>query len=135
MLVRNITSQIGENAGKIWQVIAAQGEVTMEWLQSETKLSEKDVHAALGWLARENKVKYDNGRYVLDATNLENMIGSTAGKVYKILDIWEQADISTMKRLSEQSDEEIYAALGWLAREDKITVDTDRKLKLKSDSL
>ena len=64
-------------------------------------------------------------------TNLEDNIGSTAGKVFKILDIWEQADINTMKRLSNQNDEEVYAALGWLAREDKLTIDNDLKFRLK----
>ncbi|RLF59736.1 MAG: hypothetical protein DRN27_01675 [Thermoplasmata archaeon] len=68
---------------------------------------------------------------MLDETNLDNVIGSTAGKVYKILDIWEQADLQTMRRLSDEPDEEIYTALGWLAREDKLIMDKDQKYSLK----
>jgi hypothetical protein len=133
MLVRNIASQIGENAGKIWNTIAANGEATLDYIESETNLSKKDTLAAIGWLARENKIKNMDGKYVLDETNLETVIGSTAGKVYKILDIWEQADLNTMSRLSDQSDEDIYTALGWLAREDKIKVDEEKKYTLKYD--
>ena len=133
MLVRNITSQIGENAGKIWKIIVACGEATLDYIESETNLSRKEILAAIGWLARENKIKNKDGKYILDETNLETMIGSTAGKVYKILDIWEQADLNTMRRLSDQSDEEIYTALGWLAREDKITMDNENNYTLKFD--
>lgn len=133
MLVRNITSQIGENAGKIWQVIADRGRATLDEIQSETMLNPKELHAAIGWLARENKIKQEQDTYLLDETNLEDVIGTTAGKVYKILDIWEQADLTTMRRLSDRNDEELYKAVGWLAREDKIALDQERKYRLKSE--
>ena len=131
MLVRNNASKFGENAGKVWHVIASNGQVTIDQLRSETGLSEKDLYAAVGWLARENKVKKDHEWYRLDDTNLDDEIGTTAGKVYKILDIWEQADVTTIERLSDQSNEEIYAAIGWLAREDKIASQSDQKFSLK----
>ncbi len=131
MLVRNNTSQFGDNAGKVWQTISNQGKVSIDDIRSETQLSDKDLFAAVGWLARENKIKKENNKYLLDETNLDNVIGSTAGKVYKILDIWEQADLQTMRRLSDEPDEEIYTALGWLAREDKLIMDKDQKYSLK----
>ena len=131
MLVRNNTSQFGDNAGKVWQTISNQGKVSINDIRSETQLSDKDLFAAVGWLARENKIKKENNKYILDETNLDNVIGSTAGKVYKILDIWEQADLQTMRRLSDEPDEEIYTALGWLAREDKLIIDKDQKYSLK----
>lgn len=125
--------QFGDNAGRVWQTISNQGNVTIDDLRLDTQLSDKDLFAAVGWLARENKIKKVNGRYMLDETNLDEVIGSTAGKVYKILDIWEQADLQTMKRLSDKPDEDVYAALGWLAREDKLKVDKDQKFSLKSE--
>lgn len=131
--MRNIISQIGENAGKIWQVIADHGEATLDEIESESDLDSKDLHAAIGWLARENKIRKEQDIYRLADTNLEDDIGSTAGKVYKILDIWEQADLTTMKRLSDRSDEDLYKALGWLAREDKIIIDNNRKYSLKNE--
>jgi len=129
--VRNNTSQFGDNAGKVWQTISNQGKVSINDIRSETQLSDKDLFAAVGWLARENKIKKENDKYMLDETNLDDVIGSTAGKVYKILDIWEQADLQTMRRLSDEPDEEIYTALGWLAREDKVIMDKDQKFSLK----
>jgi predicted transcriptional regulator len=133
MLVRNITSQIGENAGKIWQVITHRGVATLDEIESETNLNPNELQAAIGWLARENKIREEQDTYRLADTNLKDMIGTTAGKIYKILDIWEQADLPTMKQLSNQSDEDLYKALGWLAREDKIVIDQDRKYSLKSE--
>jgi len=133
MLVRNNMPQFGDNAGKVWQVISNKGNVTIDDLRFNTQLSEKDLFTAVGWLARENKIKKVNDRYILDETNLDGAIGSTAGKVFKILDIWEQADLQTMKRLSDEPDEDIYTALGWLAREDKLKMDKDQKYSLKYD--
>jgi len=131
MLVRNNTSQFGYNAGKVWESISNQGKVSIDDLRSETQLSDKELFTAVGWLARENKIKKENDKYMLDETNLDDEIGSTAGKVYKILDIWEQADLQTMRRLSDEPDEEILTALGWLAREDKVIMDKDQKYSLK----
>jgi len=125
--------QFGDNAGKVWQTISNKGNVTIDDLRFDTQLSEKDLFTAVGWLARENKIKKVNDRYILDETNLDSVIGSTAGKVFKILDIWEQADLQTMKRLSDEPDEDIYTALGWLAREDKLKMDKDQKYSLKYD--
>lgn len=133
MLVRNITSQIGENAGKVWKVIANRGVATLDEIISETNMTSNELHTAIGWLARENKIREENNAYELADTNLEPMVGTTAGKVYKILDIWEQADLTTMKRLSDQNDEELYQAVGWLAREDKIIIDQDKKYTLKNE--
>ena len=129
--MRNNTSQFGYNAGKVWQSISNQGKVSIDDLRSETQLSDKELFTSVGWLARENKIKKENDKYMLDETNLDDVIGSTAGKVYKILDIWEQADLQTMRRLSDEPDEEIYTALGWLARENKVIMDKDQNYSLK----
>ena len=48
---------IGENAGKIWGFLSAKGEQTIKEIKAGTKLTEKDLYTAIGWLARENKIE------------------------------------------------------------------------------
>jgi hypothetical protein len=47
---------IGTNAGLVWSVLSQQGKMDMKGLRKVSKLKDKDVWAALGWLARESKV-------------------------------------------------------------------------------
>ena len=130
--VRNITTKFGENAGKVWSVLNEKGCLEKEKILDVTKLSENEFHSAMGWLARENKIsKTDQDRFKLDNTNLDSEIGTHAGRVWKILDIWQDADFTTLKRLSDLSDDQINSALGWLAREDKISVNEKNRFILK----
>ncbi len=48
---------IGTNAGKIWNLLNNKQTWNTLQLCKETGLSERDVHCAIGWLARENKVE------------------------------------------------------------------------------
>ena len=50
---------IGVNAGLVWQALAAADALGMKQLKKVTKLKDKEVYAALGWLAREGKVNID----------------------------------------------------------------------------
>lgn len=51
--------KIGNNAGAIWTVLSAAGAAkSLKEVKKLTKLSEKDMYAALGWLSREGKVYY-----------------------------------------------------------------------------
>lgn len=118
--MRNLTTKFGENAGKIWHILDQTGNSSEEQLQEHTKLSKKEFYAGVGWLARENKIKKVNDSFELDSTNLTDYVGSTAGTVWKILKVWDEADVTTLKKLSDRSEEEIFAALGWLAKEGKI---------------
>jgi len=55
--------QIGTNAGIIWKILVA-GETTdfnVEKLKKVSHLKSPDFFMALGWLARENKVKFLDG--------------------------------------------------------------------------
>lgn len=47
-------------------------------------------------------------------------IGLNAGKVWLLLSDYAKWDYGTLKRKSGLKDKELGAALGWLAREDKI---------------
>ena len=52
-----IKSTIGENAGHIWKVLE-NGEASVKAVKKATKLNDKDLAMALGWLAREEKVAF-----------------------------------------------------------------------------
>jgi len=47
---------IGTNAGLVWQALTTADAMTVKQLKKATKLKDKEVFAALGWLAREGKV-------------------------------------------------------------------------------
>ena len=53
-----ITTKIGENAGLIWNALQG-GALTMKALKKATKLKNDDLNLALGWLAREGKVAFE----------------------------------------------------------------------------
>ncbi len=130
--MRDITTKFGKNAGTVWQKLNEKGCLTKNQIIKETNLDDTDLHAGIGWLARENKIaEHDADCYRLDQTNLESKIGSHAGMVWKILDIWDDVDYNSIKRLSDLSDEEIHAALGWLAKEDKLAVNKNNRFILK----
>lgn len=130
--VKDIVSNFGENAGKIWQAMDQRGSLTKEELLEITQLNENELHAGLGWLARENKIRLDGeNSYRLDSTNLTAEVGRNAGKVYKVLDIWGDVDPPILQKLVGADEKEIYSALGWLAREDKICTDEKSKINLK----
>lgn len=51
-------NKIGENAGLIWGALqnGAQG---LKAIKKATKLKNEDLYMALGWLAREGKVNFE----------------------------------------------------------------------------
>jgi hypothetical protein len=130
--MRDITTKFGDNAGKIWQTLSEHGCLKKSKLVKATQLREDEFYSGIGWLAKENKVtREDKDCYRLDMTNLDSEIGTHAGRVWKILDIWGESDFVTLKRLSDLKDEQVHSALGWLAREDKIKFDEKQKFTLK----
>lgn len=54
-----MTEQIGINAGKVWAILDENGRQNVKEIKKATKLTDKDLYAALGWLAREGKVALD----------------------------------------------------------------------------
>ncbi len=48
--------KIGINAGKVWTVLDEAGRQNLKEIKKATKLTDKDLYAALGWLAREGKI-------------------------------------------------------------------------------
>ena len=130
--MRSHTSKFGDNAGKIWEVLNEKGCLEKTNILKITQLNEDDLYIGIGWLARENKIhEEDENCFKLDNTNLDSKIGAHAGKIWKILEIWGDADFKTIKRLSDLKNNEIHSALGWLAREDKIQENEKQRFTLK----
>ena len=50
---------IGYNAGTVWTALNEADALGVKQLRKITKLKEKEIYAALGWLARENKINID----------------------------------------------------------------------------
>ncbi|MDR0895496.1 MAG: winged helix-turn-helix domain-containing protein [Prevotellaceae bacterium] len=58
----------------------------------------------------------------------KNQIGLNAEKVWHILGNYDRWDYSALKTRSGLKDAELGAALGWLAREDKIMLLQDKEI-------
>ncbi|ERJ72238.1 hypothetical protein HMPREF1556_00846 [Porphyromonas sp. oral taxon 278 str. W7784] len=51
---------IGTNAGLVWNSLDKLGKMDIKALKKATKLrSDKELYAALGWLAKEGKLHFD----------------------------------------------------------------------------
>ena len=53
-----LNEKIGSNAGLIWAALA-NCELSVKAAKKATKLTEKDLNLALGWLAREGKIVFN----------------------------------------------------------------------------
>jgi len=51
--------QIGTNAGVIWRLLNDNRRWSYYELKRASGLSDRDLNAAIGWLARENKIDFD----------------------------------------------------------------------------
>ena len=61
MTETTIESIFGVNAGIVWEALNRNGPCTIEDLVKITSLSREEVHGALGWLGRENKISAEIG--------------------------------------------------------------------------
>lgn len=53
------TDTIGASAGMVWQTLNEAEAMGIKQIKKVTKLKEKEVYAAIGWLAREGKLMID----------------------------------------------------------------------------
>jgi hypothetical protein len=116
----NLNEKFGRNAGKVWVVLNTKGPLNENLLIKNTKLTENELYAAVGWLARENKIYKDGNLYRLGQTNLTSKIGLNAGKVWNTLNSQKEVDISSISKIAQIDLRDAYSALGWLARENKV---------------
>ncbi len=118
---------IGTNAGKVWVYLSNKCSATKTELKKETKLDDWMLHASLGWLAREGKVRREGERYTLGKTNLVETIGTNAGRVWSALKSSGALNKRQLTSKTNLKEQELSASIGWLAREGKI--DWDEKTK------
>lgn len=52
-------SQIGTNAGIVWNILKDNAQWDYDQLKKTSGLSDRDLNAAIGWLAREDKIDFD----------------------------------------------------------------------------
>lgn len=52
-------NQIGTNAGIVWNILKDNAHWKYEDLKAATGLSDRELNAAIGWLAREDKIDFD----------------------------------------------------------------------------
>lgn len=126
--MKNVINSFGRNAGKIWTTLNGYGSLSKNILVKKTRLKENDFYAGVGWLARENKICKNGSKYELRETNLTGKIGVDAGKVWNALYSWGDIDVSTIAKIAQIERRDVYSALGWLARENKIRASKGKQI-------
>lgn len=54
-----LNEKFGISAGLVWNLLNEKGQLNVKDVKKLTKLTEKDMYAAFGWLAREEKIKFE----------------------------------------------------------------------------
>jgi len=60
-----IKGQIGEMAGKVWELLASGGPLTLDQLKKKLNAQGEILSYALGWLAREDKIDFIDDKKTL----------------------------------------------------------------------
>jgi predicted RNA-binding protein (virulence factor B family) len=59
----NMSTTIGESAGKLWAFLEANGAASPSKIEKEAGLAKAELQRAIGWLAKEDKILIEvNGR-------------------------------------------------------------------------
>lgn len=53
---------IGKNAGIVWRLLDHNRKWEYNELKEATGLSDRDLNAAIGWLAREDKIQFETSK-------------------------------------------------------------------------
>ena len=122
----SIEHTFGVNAGKIWRALDKNGPQSQTKLMKTTRLNKEDFYTAVGWLAKENKIFFNDTTFTLGENNFDKYIGQNAGKVWKIINTVNEVDANYIPQLAGINEKDTYYAIGWLAKEGKIT---GRKVK------
>ena len=117
----DVVKSFGNNAGKLWETLSVGGPQVQTKLLKKANLRNEEFYSAIGWLARENKIYKDKRTYKIGETNLTEKIGSDAGKVWQVLGGSNEIDVNAISRVTKIEKMDCYSALGWLAREGRIT--------------
>jgi uncharacterized protein HemY len=57
--------KVGEAAGKVWHTLKADGEMSIAQLKKKLGADDKTLWMALGWLAREDKLNFNQVKNTL----------------------------------------------------------------------
>jgi len=69
---KEVIQEIGENAGALWRFLADSPASTLEQAAKSLKLKENQIAMAAGWLAREDKLSFEqDGKSVRLSLKLE----------------------------------------------------------------
>ena len=117
----DVIKTFGKNAGIIWDTLEKEGPQVRTKILEKANITENEFYGAIGWLARENKVAKDKRTYYIGKTNLTDYIGANAGKVWHVLGKRNDIDVNSISRMCKIPKHDCYQALGWLAREGKIS--------------
>ena len=58
-MTKKMIEKVVINAGKVWSVLEKNSKQEIKDLKKTTKLTDKELYAALGWLGREEKIAID----------------------------------------------------------------------------
>ena len=50
--------KIGIDAGRVWNVLNEEDSKTLKEVKKSLKMTDKEIYAAIGWLAREGKLVF-----------------------------------------------------------------------------
>ena len=57
---------IGKNAGIVWSILSNRQRWAYDALKEKSGLSDRDLNAAIGWLAREDKIFFETDQNNID---------------------------------------------------------------------
>ena len=57
---------IGKNAGIVWSILSNGQRWAYDALKEKSGLSDRDLNAAIGWLAREDKIFFETDQNTID---------------------------------------------------------------------
>ena len=62
-----VSEKFGANAGLVWNLLDEKSLMNVKDVKKSTKLTDKDLFAAFGWLAREDKINIveENGELIV----------------------------------------------------------------------
>ena len=117
----NIVDTYGRNAGKVWKTLDTCGPCTTTKIMKNTGLTKEDFYTAVGWLAKENKVWFNENTYGLGESNFDKYICKNVDKVWYLINKCDEIETNYIPKLANVTEQDAYYAVGWLAREGKIT--------------
>lgn len=127
-MIKGGINSISNIANKFRKLVDHSDELTVNDIYNLTKISNEEFFAAVGWIARENKICItDDHLYKLNEKNLTTKIGDDAEKLWDVLSKQKKVDVSHIPALTHLGETDAYAALGWLAQENKINIHTTKE--------